>query len=417
MPARLRPLLALFSLATLVVALFAPAQAVEAAPAHAQLPVLDVAGHFVTGPFRSFVEAHGGIDAFGPPLTDELRDSELGLPVQYFAFARLELHGELIQLTRLGSLHAASRSHEAAFQWQSEAPQPEGRVYVPESGHTLGGAFAWYHRSHGGVALLGYPISEELHETGPNGEPILMQYFERALLSYTPGADGTAGEVKQFPLGAWLAEMVVAPELRAPARPLAPLASATLRYKPGTGSATNIELAAARLDGAVVAPGAALSFLASIGEVSAATGYQPGQAIVGGEVVEGEIGGGICLVSSALYRTFWEAGLPVLERRGHRLWLRAFADVPGLEAAVYTPGQDLRGRNDTGQQLFVVASARGGVLNVTLWGRGDGRSVEVARPEVHQGEQIEVLNARVVRDAQGALLRRERVRTVYERVP
>jgi len=127
------------------------------------------------------------------------------------------------------------------------------------------------------------------------------------------------------------------------------------------------------------------------------------------------VGGGICSVATLLYRAAWAAGLPVLERQGHSRWLAAYSDMPGLDAAIAAPGPDLRARNDTGQRLYVAAQAAGGVATVTLWGHSDGRSVELRPPLVREGELIEVVNSRLVRDAAGRMLRREQVTTRYRR--
>jgi hypothetical protein len=379
-------------------------------------PALDLGGHVIDGVFLDYFIANGGLERFGPPLTDAFADPELGLPVQYFAYSRMERHGDAVLLTRLGALFAAGRLAEPPFQWVApEASLSPGRVYVPASGHTLGGAFRWYFERSGGVAILGHPISEELYESRPDGAPLLVQYFERARLSYHPGLDGAEGEVHPSPLGAWLAERLAPAQQRAPGRPLAPLATMTIAYPAGGASAANIELAASRLNGAVVEPGLPISFLAALGEISAAAGYQPGPAVRGGAVVYDEVGGGICTVATLLYRAAWAAGLPILERRGHSRWLGAFADQPGLDAAVATPGPDLRALNDTGERLYLAVAARGGRATLSLWGRGDGRSVSLAPPELLEGPQIETVNTRVVRSAGGALLRRERVVTRYAR--
>lgn len=392
--------------------LLAPAAPAVAAPiTGAPAPFLESGGFVVAGPFYTFTMAHGGLEALGQPITGELHDAELGVPVQYFTYARLERHLDGIRLTRLGSRAVAGRESEPAFQWRGPDTALEGgRRYVPESGHTLGGAFGWYHAQHGAVALLGHPISEEFAEPRPGGTPILVQYFERARLEYDPEVH----TVRRAPLGAWLAAQLVPPALRAPAGTPQPLASATLTYRPRLGSSHNLELAAARLHGAVVEPGQQLSFLGAIGPISAAAGYRPGQAVVDGQIVEGEVGGGICSVATLLYRAAWVGGMPVVERRGHSRWLTAFADAPGLDAAVALPGPDLRIHNDTGARLFVAAVAGGGRATVTLWGLPDGRRVELAPPLlVTRGDTLTVTTARSVRGATEALQRHERVTTRY----
>ncbi|MCS6881049.1 MAG: S8 family serine peptidase [Oscillochloridaceae bacterium] len=55
---------------------------------------------------------------------------------------------------------------------------PEVR-YFPETGHTLRGAFLRFWERHGGLPIFGFPISEELIETGSDGRAYTVQYFER----------------------------------------------------------------------------------------------------------------------------------------------------------------------------------------------------------------------------------------------
>jgi acetyl esterase/lipase len=79
-------------------------------------------------------------------------------------------------------------------------PMPLSFRTFPQTGKTVGGAFLTYWEAHGGVAALGYPVSEALAPPAGDGVPV-GQYFERALLEYHPGAS-PAGEVVPAPLGA-----------------------------------------------------------------------------------------------------------------------------------------------------------------------------------------------------------------------
>jgi hypothetical protein len=403
--------LCLLLLASMIALFGAPRHAL-AAPVP---PVFESNGHLVYGPFFAFFQAHGGEAIFGPPLSDPFHDPELGLTVQVFRYARMERHGEQVLLSRLGSAYAAGRAAEPAFQWRTADAAPAGYQFIPESGHTLGGAFAWYHQRHGGVAVLGYPISEEFYEAQPEGDSRLVQYFERAVLIYDPAAASAADDaVQRLPLGAWVAATLPS-AVREPRAPLTPLAQATIAYPAGGNDGANIELAAQRLHGAYSEPGAQLSFLASVGPISAEAGYRPGSAIVNGAVVTDTIGGGICTVATLLYRAGWAAGLPVLERRAHRYALRAYADAPGFDAAVYAPKQDLRLANDTAAPIFVAVHTAGGVATLTLWGRADGRSVRQEAPVI-SADGLGVQRTRTIRLADGRQ-QRETVTTRYEPLP
>jgi vancomycin resistance protein VanW len=113
------------------------------------------------------------------------------------------------------------------------------------------------------------------------------------------------------------------------------------------GKLANIRLGAARLDGAVVAPGETFSFWALVGRPSAAAGFQLGRSIRGG-VAGGDIGGGLCQVSGIAYEAGLRAGLIVAERHPHSrdLYEEVERFTPlGMDATVVWPYRDLRLRN------------------------------------------------------------------------
>ena len=84
-------------------------------------------------------------------------------------------------------------------------PAGNERSYFLESGHTLGGEFRTFWQNNGGVAKLGYPISEELVETSPlDGQQRKVQYFERAVLEYHPEFAGTPNAVMIASVGLWV---------------------------------------------------------------------------------------------------------------------------------------------------------------------------------------------------------------------
>lgn len=384
-------------------------------------------GYLISRPFLEFYERHGGAESFGEPRTDAFVEPG-GLTVQYFDYARFEWHDQVI-LSDLGWRAAAGHTNTAAFAWVASGPPvTEGRTYFPEAGHTIGGAFGWFWQSHGGVALLGYPISEEFEERLPDGTEVLTQYFERAVLTYHPERASTGDEVHRVQLGTRFA-----PE-RPTTPPPAVLGEARLPFRPGSGDGHNIATALGRLDGLVLAPGEKLSFLAAVGPISKKNGYIGGSAIVGGKVVSDVVGGGVCTVSSLLYRAAWQAGLLVEERRGHSLWLQMYADQPGLEAAVDDPSLDLVIRNDTPSPLFVEAEVTAGSGTIRLWGVPDGRAVTLRSPTVRSNASAAsspgaaapatsyretgatVVNTRIVR-MPGKAAREERVVTVYTPMP
>ncbi|TBH21133.1 VanW family protein [Thermus thermamylovorans] len=130
----------------------------------------------------------------------------------------------------------------------------------------------------------------------------------------------------------------------------------------------NLLLASSRLDGLLVPPGA-FSFNRALGPITREAGYQEAFVIVGDRTEQG-VGGGVCQVSTTLFRAFFFAGLPILERHAHSYQV-AYYKPTGLDAAVVQPYKDLRALNDTPGAIWVQASAQGTTLRFHLFGTRD----------------------------------------------
>lgn len=79
------------------------------------------------------------------------------------------------------------------------------RLYFPETGHSLGGGFRAYWEANGGLAIFGFPISEEFREINQtDGRTYTVQYFERNRFEYHPENRGTPYEVQLGLLGSLL---------------------------------------------------------------------------------------------------------------------------------------------------------------------------------------------------------------------
>jgi subtilisin family serine protease len=83
------------------------------------------------------------------------------------------------------------------------------RLYFPQTGHSLAFGFKQFWESHGGLAVFGYPISEEFSEKNPDtGQTYTVQYFERNRFEYHPELAGTPLEVSLGRLGVQTAPQV-----------------------------------------------------------------------------------------------------------------------------------------------------------------------------------------------------------------
>ena len=145
----------------------------------------------------------------------------------------------------------------------------------------------------------------------------------------------------------------------------------------------NITLAASRLNGILVHPGETFSFDKALGDVSSFTGYQQAYIIQNGKTVLGD-GGGVCQVSTTLFRAILNAGFPVIERHAHayRVGYYEQDSPPGFDATIYSPSIDLKFKNDTDNYILIQAYINPEIQQLTffLYGSRDGREVEISKP-------------------------------------
>jgi vancomycin resistance protein YoaR len=141
----------------------------------------------------------------------------------------------------------------------------------------------------------------------------------------------------------------------------------------------NIELGARRLNGVQIAPGETFSFAKAMGEVSERTGFKKAFVISGEQTVEG-VGGGMCQVSTTLFRSAYFSGLPIVQRRPHSYQVRYYQPT-GLDAAVFLPSLDLRFKNDTPGHLLIQSSVSGSRLTFRVFGTKD-REVTWSNPVI-----------------------------------
>jgi|GEM_PF-1871858 len=142
---------------------------------------------------------------------------------------------------------------------------------------------------------------------------------------------------------------------------------------------TNIHVGASKFKDRLF-EGKTFSFNTMLGDISAANGFVPGLVIAGDRTATG-VGGGICQVSSTVFRALYGAGLPIVERRNHSYQVHYY-DPQGLDATIYQPTQDLRFANDTGGAVWFQtdwddAHAR---LTVSVFGQPRDFTVSIGKP-------------------------------------
>jgi vancomycin resistance protein YoaR len=148
----------------------------------------------------------------------------------------------------------------------------------------------------------------------------------------------------------------------------------------------NIEKAASEFHGLLVPPGATFSMAANMGDVSLDNGYTEALIIFNGQTIEG-VCGGVCQVSTTLFRTAFFAGFPIKERYPHAYRVSYYEktsgngrdpSLAGLDATVYVPIVDLKFINDTPYWLLMETYVNR-AANRLMWkfySTSDGRQVE-----------------------------------------
>ncbi|MCJ7826446.1 VanW family protein [Patescibacteria group bacterium] len=152
------------------------------------------------------------------------------------------------------------------------------------------------------------------------------------------------------------------------------------------GRIHNIALAASKLNGVLIKPGETFSFNQTLGDISAATGYQSAYIIKEGRTVMGD-GGGVCQVSTTLFRAALNAGLPITERHEHSYRVHYYEDggfKAGLDATVFDPKDDLKFKNDTPSYILIqtITDTDNVTLTFELYGTSDGRKAEILNHQV-----------------------------------
>ena len=128
---------------------------------------------------------------------------------------------------------------------------------------------------------------------------------------------------------------------------------------------TNLIIACQKLNGKVIMPGETFSYNATLGPRTYAAGYKNGKVYENGQVVDG-IGGGICQISSTLYNAALMSDMEIVERRNHQFVTSYVSE--GRDATVVYGITDFKFKNTRTYPIRLVASAKGGVATVSVFG-------------------------------------------------
>lgn len=148
----------------------------------------------------------------------------------------------------------------------------------------------------------------------------------------------------------------------------------------------NVLLASSKFNGVLIPKGTEFSFDKIIGDISSQSGYKPAYVISNGRTVLGD-GGGVCQVSTTLFRTALNAGLPITERHAHAYRVHYYENdsKPGFDATIFSPTVDFKFKNDTPEDILIQMEVdkEKNLLTFIFYGKKDNRMVTLTDPKVY----------------------------------
>lgn len=177
----------------------------------------------------------------------------------------------------------------------------------------------------------------------------------------------------------------------------------------------NITVGAAKFNGVLIKPGEEFSFIKTLGPVDKSTGYLPELVIKVDKTVP-EFGGGMCQVSTTMFRAVLNSGLKITARTNHAYPVQYYAPQ-GLDATVYIPKPDLMFLNDTPNYILIQTRIEGTQLIFDFFGTSDGRQTKIVGPFVTERGDAGAMKTIVTQEVYGAdgnLIRKSEFKSKYD---
>lgn len=177
----------------------------------------------------------------------------------------------------------------------------------------------------------------------------------------------------------------------------------------------NIKRALQQFQGVIVPAGEEFSFVKNLGDVDGEHGYLP-ELVIKDNKTTPEFGGGICQVSTTVFRAAIYSGMKITARRNHAYPVRYYTPY-GMDATVYIPNPDFRFVNNTGHAIFMQSEIEGTTLTFRFFGTNDGRKVSVDGPHIleHNPDgSMKTIFTQIVTDASGQEMFRQEFPSNYK---
>ncbi len=140
----------------------------------------------------------------------------------------------------------------------------------------------------------------------------------------------------------------------------------------------NIRAAAKKFNGYIIRKGQSFSFNRVLGSVSKDDGFVEELVIKGNELKK-ELGGGVCQVSTTMFRAAYQAGLKITARKNHSFAVPYYKPA-GIDAAIYLNAHDLRFVNNTNGDILIHAFIERNNLFIAFYGTREDRKVVLEGP-------------------------------------
>lgn len=179
----------------------------------------------------------------------------------------------------------------------------------------------------------------------------------------------------------------------------------------------NIKIGMSKFNGIILKPDEEFSFNKFLGEVDDVEGYQAELVIKSGKL-EKEYGGGLCQVSTTVFRAAILAGLPITERKPHSFPVQYY-NPQGFDSTIYPGVVDLKFVNDTPNHILIQTKVTGSKLSVEIYGTADNRKVAMEGPIQYDQKSNGSMKAYFIRDiiTSDGIEKKERFDSIYKPPP
>ncbi|MFE7135151.1 VanW family protein [Streptomyces sp. NPDC057638] len=164
----------------------------------------------------------------------------------------------------------------------------------------------------------------------------------------------------------------------------------TVNFDPAPYRTKNIGRAVELINGSVVMPKENWSFNKTVGERTKANGFVDGIIIQNDQYTKAA-GGGVSAVATTVFNAIFFAGVKPLEYGAHSFYIERYPE--GREATVAWGSLDLRFNNDSGNAIYIAASATDSSVTISFYGTKkydkvtsvQGPRTDVIKPKIRKG--------------------------------